>query len=99
MFPGSWVGFTLIAIFLVGAWFYVARARHPAQKQGAAYLIFVVAFSVAVAVIYSVVFSLLAALDLVGDISLGIAVAVAVLCAFAVGRALIRRPPRSAPQI
>jgi H+/Cl- antiporter ClcA len=99
MLPGSWTAFALVAIFLVGAWFYVAQARHPQQKQGAAFLIFVVAAGVTAAVVYSIVFWVVAGLGLVGHVSLALAAAAALAIAFLIGRALIRRPPRSAPPI
>lgn len=91
-------GLALWAGFLVIAFFYTRRARHPKARPLAAYLIFVIVFTVSSFVLFGSLTFLLQALDQASALSDPMAAAlflvVVFVPAFLVARWQLRKPPR-----
>lgn len=91
-------GLALWAAFLVAAIFYTRRARHPAARPLAAYLIFVVAFTISSFVIFGALIYLLQAFDRISVLANSMVAALFLFLvfvpAFFVARWLLRKPPR-----
>lgn len=89
--------FLLWAIFLIGAYFYTLREKHPETTQLAAYLIFIMIFSAVAFVIFTGIVLLLVARDQVGLLESALPslliLLLAFIPAFLVARWQLRKPP------
>jgi hypothetical protein len=89
--------FLLWAIFLIGAYFYTLREKHPETTQLAAYLIFIMIFSAVAFVIFTGIVLLLVARDQVGLLESALPslliLLLAFIPAFFVARWQLRKPP------
>jgi hypothetical protein len=93
------LGFLILWIaFLVWAFPYVRRNRHPSARPLAAYLVFITLFSLCTAALFLALTWLLAGLDrtnwLNHPVGAGVFLALVFVPAFLVARWQLHRPPR-----
>lgn len=89
-------------LFLVGAVFYVRRARHPEVKPVAAYLIFVIVFTAVSFVLFGAFAALLQLAGWAGVLATPIGAAVFLIAVFLpallAARWQLRKPPMGSPR-